>query len=234
MVLGRRGFAQVAGRASRAEGHRHRARPARLRRRKSRTSRFAPPSRFRRASTPRSSAAKRPPCGSTCTRANCGPASAPTGCRRFFRDLRDRVVTRAPARRASFPPNLVEPFRIEQQNVAAAGKSQRGDHRRPGAVLHHCALPFRRHVSGHGPDGRRKGARHDRNDSVQPGLAHASGARKILHGADGVAVHGRAVDDLDGADLLAAGKRLLAERAAVERLRFHGEHQPEGARWRSS
>ncbi len=63
-----------------------------------------------------------PRCESTCTRENCGPSSARTGCNDSLpRSARPRRHAQRLAAR-QLPENLIQPFRIEQKNVASAEK----------------------------------------------------------------------------------------------------------------
>ncbi len=126
---------------------------------------------------------------------------------RFFRELRDHSI-REQLQARHLPESLTHPFDILEKNVAPPGKSRRRDSGRHGSLLPDFIVSDGSHVSGHGSHRRRKGTRHDRNDSVQSGLAHASRPWKIPDGADRFHRNGNFGDHLDG-HFLGAGRKML-------------------------
>ncbi len=116
---------------------------------------------------------------------------------KIFNGMRDDTV-RQRLEAHNLPGSLIEPFAIDEENVVLARKSCGGDRGRIPAVLHHYFVSDRSDVSGNGSDCRRERTRHDRDYSLQPRIARASGAGKISDGIHRFSLHGDTGADFDG------------------------------------
>ena len=98
----------------------------------------------------------------------------------------------------NLPEKLIEPFAIDEENVAPPEKVRGRIIGRHSAVLHHYFVSDRRDVSGNGSHCRREGTRNDRDYSLQPGIATCIGTGKISDGIHRFDFHGDTGADFDG------------------------------------